>query len=186
MKKLMIMLIAVALAAVSQAATFSWKTYTGQYVYQSGTSSKLSSATAYLFDASVVSQTALLTGLFAEGENKKSITDFAALSTAKTSSSGAISATEFTGGVAGETLNTYFAIIDGDNVFISTVASAVGLETGTAALTFKGVTTPSKAVATEFSGTASAAGWYTAVPEPTSGLLMLVGLAGLALRRRHA
>ena len=32
------------------------------------------------------------------------------------------------------------------------------------------------------------AGWYTtaSVPEPTSGLLMLVGLAGLALRRRRA
>ena len=31
----------------------------------------------------------------------------------------------------------------------------------------------------------TALGW-TAVPEPTSGLLMLVGLAGLALRRRRA
>ena len=31
----------------------------------------------------------------------------------------------------------------------------------------------------------SATGW-TAVPEPTSGLLMLVGLAGLALRRKRA
>ena len=29
-------------------------------------------------------------------------------------------------------------------------------------------------------------GTFTAVPEPTSGLLMLVGLAGLALRRRRA
>ena len=31
------------------------------------------------------------------------------------------------------------------------------------------------------------AGWYAAsVPEPTSGLLMLLGMAGLALRRRRA
>ena len=29
-------------------------------------------------------------------------------------------------------------------------------------------------------------GYTVAVPEPTSGLLMLVGLAGLALRRRRA
>ena len=39
-----------------------------------------------------------------------------------------------------------------------------------------------------FSNQASAIGSWTAVavPEPTSGLLMLVGLAGLALRRRRA
>ena len=34
-------------------------------------------------------------------------------------------------------------------------------------------------------GTFNSAGWQ-AVPEPTSGLLMLVGLAGLALRRKRA
>jgi len=33
---------------------------------------------------------------------------------------------------------------------------------------------------------ATAAGNWQAIPEPTSGLLMLVGLAGLALRRRRA
>ena len=33
---------------------------------------------------------------------------------------------------------------------------------------------------------ATATAWTTAVPEPTSGLLMLLGMAGLALRRRRA
>ena len=34
---------------------------------------------------------------------------------------------------------------------------------------------------------AQTSGWTTtAVPEPTSGLLMLLGMAGLALRRRRA
>ena len=64
--------------------------------------------------------------------------------------------------------------------------SAEGPATGSATLQFKSLNTASKAEAVEFNGTVSGAGWYTAVPEPTSGLLMLVGLAGLALRRRRA
>ena len=34
-------------------------------------------------------------------------------------------------------------------------------------------------------GSQASATWYTAVPEPTSGLLMLLGMAGLALRRKQ-
>ena len=186
MKKIMFAMAAIVIAGATQAASFTWKTYTGQYVYEAGTSAKLSGATAYLFDASVVSQSALLTALFAEGDDKKSITDFTALSSAATGANGAISSTSFEAGSVGTTINAYFAIVDGDNVFISSSASATGQETGAAQLQFKSLNTVSKAAATEFSGTVSGAGWYTAVPEPTSGLLMLVGLAGLALRRRRA
>ena len=186
MKKIMIILAAIAMAGATQAASFTWKTYTGQYVYEAGTSEKLGGATAYLFDSAVVSQATLLTALFAEGEDKKSITDFTAMSSATTTSAGAVSSTSFEAGNVGTTINAYFAIVDGDNVFISSTASATGQETGAAQFQFKSLNTASKAEAVEFNGTVSGAGWYTAVPEPTSGLLMLVGLAGLALRRRRA
>lgn len=35
-------------------------------------------------------------------------------------------------------------------------------------------------------GTASASGWTAAAPEPTSGILLLLGIAGLALKRKRA
>ena len=185
MKELLILAAVVCAAIASQAAAFTWKSYTGQYVYEAGSSTKLAGATAYLFDQSVVSQATLVEAILGGG----SITDYTSRSQATTTSTGAISATNFDGGTVGSTLNAYFAIVSGDNIFISTSASDVASEVGTGALTFKGLSTPSKAEAIEFTSTASyaGAGWYTsAVPEPTSGLLMLLGMAGLALRRRRA
>jgi hypothetical protein len=40
-------------------------------------------------------------------------------------------------------------------------------------------------LASKVGGTGAAMAW-TAVPEPTSGLLMLLGVAGLALKRKRA
>ena len=184
MKKIMIALAVIALAGVTQAASFKWASTTGQTMYQAGTSVKLTAGTVYLFNADVISQSALLDA-FAAG------TDIATKSIASTSmkTAGTFTQTSEIASIgADQTLNAYFAIINGEEIYVSASKSGLGQSSATTPMNFSGLSSSSKAVATEWTtgGTFSAGGWYTAVPEPTSGLLMLVGLAGLALRRRRA
>ena len=192
MKKLLIALAAVAVAAGAQAASFSWKTSATGKVYNPGTETLLASATAYLFDTSVT-QASLVTA-FAAGS-----LDLSAKSSlsSKAISSGAIGLTEFTDGTAaGDTLTSYFATIvkidSKDYLFISSTASGLAQEGKTTPLSFN-AKSASQAAALDASKGYSVAGWYAAptgggesVPEPTSGLLMLIGAAGLALRRKRA
>ena len=180
MKKLMFMLAAVAVAACTQAASVSWtctnvKDSTGGAI----------SGIAYFVNAATLSQETLA------GYTKAS--DFT------TALSGMYSWTPETAGkytnadgVANATLGLSDAtasqaylvvfdtatITDSSNYYVTEVKSFN---------TFAG--TESQQVKWGSQSTASqAAGAWTsvkgsAVPEPTSGLLMLVGLAGLALRR---
>ena len=181
MKKIMIALAAVALAVSAQAAAFSWKTTTAGKVYSAGTTTTLATGTAYLFDSAAVTQQAVLDAVL----GGSSLDSLSTLSSS-TISSGAIAAGTFDWGVADQTLNAFVAIVDGDNVFISDLKSGVAQASSTVAMNFN-LKSASQATAIE-SSSFTAGGWYTAatVPEPTSGLLMLVGLAGLALRRRRA
>ena len=193
MKKLLIALAAVAVAAGAQAASFSWKTSATGKVYNPGTTDLLASATAYLFDANAVSQGSLVTA-FAAGS--LDLSSKSSLSS-KAIASGAIGQTSFTDGTAvGDTLTAYFATIvsidSKDYLFISDTVSQPGVEGKTTGLSFN-AKTASQAAALDASKGYSVAGWYAAptgggesVPEPTSGLLMLIGAAGLALRRKRA
>lgn len=185
MKKLMILAAIVCTAAVTQASAFTWKSYTGQKVYMMNSTDKAAAMTAYLFDSAALSQadvvSAFVAGMFDSLSYLDKTTTSGTGTIAGKPTSGAIS-----WGETGDTLTAYFAIVSGDNIFISTTASGVGQASATTMLQFKGLSTPSQAAAMDATAGFSGAGWYQTVPEPTSGLLMLLGMAGLALRRRRA
>ena len=184
----MIAAVAFAVAACAHAAAFSWSTSMSGKIYEPETETLLASGTAYLFEVMTVTQSSLVSE-FAAGtldlSSKSSLSS-------KAISSGGIASTSFSDGTAvGDYLNSYFAAvvtISGDDyLFISDAASTLAVEGKTSKISFN-AKTASQAAAFDAAGGYSAGGWYTtaAVPEPTSGLLMLLGMAGLALRRRRA
>ena len=71
--------------------------------------------------------------------------------------------------VVGTQYNFYFTATDTiGNTYKSEIVKAPALAVGTGSFTFEG------------------GGTWTAAPEPTSGLLLLLGVAGLALKRKRA
>ncbi len=95
-------------------------------------------------------------------------------------SAGAISKanTEFssTSMTAGNNYDFYFVIEDGGKQFTSAVKADVAAQaTATVTINFGNMQT----------ATQNAGNWQS-VPEPTSGLLLILGMAGLALKRKRA
>lgn len=183
MKKMMVALVAVAFAAVAQAAAFNWTssgTNASKTFYGSDTQTTIAGTMVYLFDAAVVSQNDIITGL----RDNKTIGDFTSVKSQTLDANSRLTATEFSYGEAGPVYSYFMAIVQDDFVFVSNSVSAQGQSSATASVTFSGIKTQTQ----NNLGTAdySTAGWYQTVPEPTSGLLMLLGMAGLALRRRRA
>ena len=188
MKKIMVMLAAVAMAVGVQAASWSWSS-AGTAAVTPGGTEVLGGATIYLFlgyESSTIANNAkkdLLASL-REGETISGYSQTATLS-----NDGTLGATDFTGA---DGKQYAFAVILADDAAGNSYAlftankNATGADVGTATLAFSIDSTTVKDLAT----TGTSAGWYqtaaASVPEPTSGLLMLVGLAGLALRRRRA
>lgn len=190
MKKIMIALAIVCAAVMAQAATVSWGNTFGINAYnQPGDEGVAYSGTIYLMNGDATSAASFINTVLAAGDGYA-----AAFNTAVGSSVASMSHTDFEPPrkVFDTTISGaqsfYVVALDSANngVYVSEVVSATIGSIDSSYVTFYHDAPYENAAFASTQTSYAGAGWYTAVPEPTSGLLMLVGLAGLALRRRRA
>ena len=178
MKKLIVFGFAAVAAVAANAASFYWSATAIQKV--DGNSSV--GLNAYLIDATKVSRSAMIAALTAGDFSKMTTANYLLTTTTIAQGSTGVSRINLTSGSPDqEKYSAYTVILDG------AVGSAKNFLV-TAQLT--DVDNPGYGgglgdVAMSF-GSQSSTAWtaVSGVPEPTSGILMLVGLGALALRRR--
>jgi len=184
MKKIMMAVAIVCAAAMTQAAAYNWqssstsskgKLYAGNSSLAYGT---YGAVTLYMFDAATYAQETAFAALKAGTlDTTKAVTSTTLASTSK------ITTKSFDYGTQGEKYDFYFAtVLDSKNFYISSMMEdKINPTSGSTPLTYADLDTTSKT--TKAAGaTFAGAGFYN-IPEPTSGLLLLVGMAGLVLRR---
>ena len=178
---------AIVVAAVTaNAAAYTWQASSGRlFDGQGSETANRYAGTGYLFNAATVSQAALIAAFTSEAGVAETLES--ALTTGTFASGRASKSASFTGPDASFT--AYFAVFgtDGsgnDAIYISDTIAANYTAVGTGTVNFGNQNDYSSVGFKDITKGYDGAGWYAqSVPEPTSGLLMLLGMAGLALRR---
>lgn len=171
MKKLIIAFVAIATAAICNAAAVSWQS--GAVYKTDGTTKVGKGATDYL----------VTIAFFSDSAGANAVTGLTGDLSADTAGTGSKYSGVVEGFEAGQTYYGQIIITTSGYEAKSEIAEFKTQGTGATAINFS----DGSGFAAGFSGFSTAnAGAWQAVPEPTSGLLMLLGLAGLALKRKRA
>ncbi len=191
MKKIMIACVAVAMAAVGQAASINWMISNVYSPSDSTAKVAAGSMSAWLFVTanstdvtSVKTTTMAAVQAILDSGDLTGLSDLAAAHASNTAAGNIAGATGLTGFSSGSL--TAFAVVV-DNTDLASAENyflVSGGATKTAAFTSAtGIKNLAWGDQTSYT---QGSGKWSAVPEPTSGLLLLLGMAGLALRRKVA
>ena len=186
MKKLMIAAAIVCAAALSQAACIDWSVSNNAILMSDGVSKPAKNTLVYLING----DTALDTIAAAVSAGNISEQNWFYGSAATDNTKGRISYNKVDAGTkltVGQAYNFSALIIDGDKYMLSGVQNQVAYKDGEEAMSVNFASDLFGANAQTAALPGAQNGWATAaVPEPTSGLLLLLGVAGLALKRKRA
>ena len=179
MKKLMIVLAAVALAGITQAATMTWSVSNMQAMgIENGNYIALFDGTTTFDYAKAKDGTlaAWYTGTATE-------TGTAGMVKAGGSGLNNPSGDAF---APGDTISMYMVVFNSDSIASATQYLVSDVATGSVKANGANFTVSFGSLAATTTSNKFLGATWQSVPEPTSGLLMLVGLGALALRRRRA
>lgn len=184
MKKIVMFLAVAAFAVGLQAASVTW-TVTNIFSPADATvKAAIGEVTCYLVDDSVVSQSAMSSYLGGSATDKSSYIAGKSVTSSANNLAGKLSVTADLGALADGTYTYYTVIVAGDKAVVGSTVSATITSVGDPMMGSFNAKTLTTGTWTSIAGS-TPVDPPSGTPEPTSGLLLLVGGALLALRRKQ-